>query len=128
MFVFHLTHDDRTVLSEDAATATKKQMKKGLVTLPQGGGIRKPLPEFGMYTDLVMFLLNNQATVEPILYTMMYSITWKDTRTCTQMSKILSKLTPLLIQDAKFHPFLSRELLMHALQVSNLFIVSCIKN
>ena len=102
--------------------AAKKQPKKGLVTLPQGAGIRKPLPDFGAYTDLVMFLLNTPATAEPVLYTMMYSMTWKDTRTCTQMSKILAKLVPLLIQDAKFHAFLSKEVMMHALQVNYILV------
>lgn len=73
-------------------------------------------PDFGAFTDLAMYLLSANEIVEPVLYTMMYSMTWKDTKTCTINARILERLMPLLLQDPKFHSFYGKDVYFAALQ------------
>lgn len=72
--------------------------------------------EFGVYKDLVEFLITTQSVLEPILFGLLYSISWKDTRSATIACRIIVKLLPVLSNDLKLFDFLGKDIVSAALK------------
>ena len=55
--------------------------------------------------------------MEPIFFTLLNSMTWKDTRAAASSAKVLSKLVTVLSKDGRFHAFFGGAVIDTAIHV-----------
>ena len=73
-------------------------------------------PDFGMHMNLIKFCLDNSAIAEPLLFSMISSLCWKDTKVCTFSTRALSKIVPAMSSNPLYHTFVAKDCMLGALR------------